>query len=133
MNYQEIRRNFESMEGTKLTLLDKDNADEFDLPKGYRDFLKQVGFGRIGKSDFQFYNGVVFVDEIHGYTTPVTESLLIFGDDYQGSCIGFDKKDWSIVRVKSDQSLAFVATDFKYFIEIEFMQLLKKQAPEQQS
>lgn len=126
MNYKKIRSRLESIEGTKLTLLDKDNTDEFNLPRQYRDFLKQVGFGRIGKSAFQFYNGVVFADEIYGYATPKTEDLLIFGDYYQRSCIGFDKKDWSIVRVMPDQSVAFVATCFESFLSTEFMHPLDK-------
>lgn len=120
INYQEVKRHLESIEGTKLSPLLKSDQVELGLPLEYLDFLKFVGFGRIGKSKFQLYDGVVFADEIYGQATSETENLYIFGDDYQGSCVGFEKKDWSIVRVMPDQSVAPVANSFEDFIYQEF-------------
>lgn len=121
INYEEIKMQLESIEGTKLSPPLRSNADEFGLPKEYDEFLKQVEFGRIGKSQFQFYDGIVFADEIYGQATSETDDLFIFGDDYQGACVGFDKKNWGIVRVMPDQSISQIADSFEQFITKEFL------------
>ncbi len=121
MNCQKVRETLESLEGTQMKLLDKEQASkllaEYNLPPVYVEFLMNVGYGRIGKSRFQFYDGVVFVDEIFGYDNQDTANLLLFGD---GACSGFDRKTWQVVRVLSDQSIITIAETFEDFIIQEF-------------
>ncbi|MDA7980818.1 MAG: SMI1/KNR4 family protein [Pirellulales bacterium] len=120
MDYQELRARLQAIDGTQLTLTEETNAGEFGVPDEYIEFLRQVGYGRIGNSQFQFFDGVVFVDEIFGYETPETENVLIFGDDYQGVCTGFDKESWGVVRVLHDQSVVPIADSFESFVSQEF-------------
>lgn len=120
MNYEEIRNRLEAIEGTQLKIAEETNASEFGAPSEYIEFLRQVGYGRVGNSQFQFFDGVVFVDEIFGVETPETENILIFGDDYQGACTGFEKKNWRVVRVLPDQSVIPVADSFEAFVNQEF-------------
>jgi hypothetical protein len=125
MNFQEIRSKLEAIDGTKIKPLDDEKAsklsDEFSVPEDYVAFLRNVGYGRIGNSQFQFFDGVAFVDEIFGYETPETENVLLFGDDYQGVCTGFDRNKWSVVRVLPDQTVIEVADSFDAFIGGEFI------------
>ncbi len=120
MNFLELRTRLESIEGTKLTKLDSTKACDLGTPKAYRTFLQEVGYGRIGGSQFQFYDGVVFADEILGSRDATTEHILIFGDDYQGSCVGFDRNTWKVVRVLSDHKVLPVADSFEDFLEVLF-------------
>ena len=80
-----------------------------------------MGYGRIGNSQFQFYDGVAFVDEILGYESAETENVLLFGDDYQGACTGFDRSSWAVVRVLLDQTVVPIADSFEAFITDEFI------------
>ncbi len=79
MNFQEIRAKLEAIDGTKITPLDDDKAsklsDEISVPEDYVEFLRNVGYGRIGNSQFQFFDGVAFVDEIFGYKNKGVRSL----------------------------------------------------------
>lgn len=124
MDYQAIREKLQAIEGTCLMVLGKDAVSrltgEFELPKTYVNFLTEVGHGRIGNGQFQFYDGVVFVDEIFGCDTPETETVLLFGDDYQGSVVGFDRDSGRVVRVLSDQSISTIADSFEAFLAQEF-------------
>ena len=120
MNYQKIRERLDGIEGTSLHLAHSTNASEFGAPKEYVEFLKMVGFGRVGNSQFQFYDGVVFVEEVFGYETEETADILLFGDDYQGACTGFMEKDWSVVSVLPDHTVISVADSFETFIDQEF-------------
>jgi hypothetical protein len=122
MNFLDLRSRLESIEGTKLTQLVISNTRDFGVPTEYQRFLHEVGFGRVGGSLFQFYDGIVFADEILGSSNPTTEDILIFGDDYQGSCLGFDRNTWKVVRVLSDHNVLPVADSFEAFLEVLFEQ-----------
>lgn len=71
------------------------------LPGDYLSFLKEVGNGEIGNAAYIIYNGVLSPDEIYDETTAEDLSdILIFGDDMQGYCSGFDvEHGWSVVEI----------------------------------
>lgn len=124
MDYQKIRERLMAIDGTQIKIVESTNAAEFGVPEAYLEFLHSVGYGRVGNSRFQFFDGVVFVDEIYGCETSETEKILIFGDDYQGVCTGFDSSNWSVVRVLPDLSVFPIAESFELFIKKEFPQVL---------
>ena len=89
----------------------------------YDDFLKEIGFGRVGTGSFQFYDGFVYIDEIYGYSTEESDPILLFGDDYQGYGMGYNPNDnWVIVEVEpSGLSIRKVAGSFEEFIRNNFV------------
>jgi hypothetical protein len=74
-----------------------------DAPESYLAFLREVGWGGIGGSNFMLYDwpcspsGIfdpVTADELNG--------VLFFGDDFGGWHAGFDTRDnWRVIGVSS--------------------------------
>lgn len=120
MNYQDIRARLEKSKGTKLQPVFDSSPKDFGLPQDYELFLQQVGAEVVGNAIFQFYDGVVFADDIYGNPTKECENILIFGDDYQGTTFGFDRHDWSIVSIDSNQGITRVAGSFEQFVAEQF-------------
>ena len=62
------------------------------IPPDYLNFMKTVGYGNLG--DMQLYEGPVPSSSIYG-DNPVDnlDSLVVFGDDFQGYCFAFDRDD----------------------------------------
>lgn len=120
MNYQDVRARLKKSKGTELRPVSDSNSKDFGLPQDYELFLQQVGAGIVGNAIFQFYDGVVFADEIYGIPTKECEKILIFGDDYRGTTFGFDRHDWSIVSIESNQDVTRVADSFEQFIAEQF-------------
>lgn len=120
MNYQDVCARLGKSNGTKLRPVFDSNSPDFGLPQDYELFLQQVGAGVVGNAIFQFYDGVVFADEIYGSPTEECENILIFWDDYQGTTFGFDRHDWSIVSIDSNQGITRVADSFEQFIAEQF-------------
>lgn len=54
----------------------------------YFEFLGEVGHGDLG--EIQFYNQPTSGDSIYGQNVERLKQVLIFGDDMQGYCFGFD-------------------------------------------
>lgn len=120
MNYKEIRLRLCELEGTQLKPTFDSNTLDFQLPGEYELFLQEVGAGTIGNSRFQFYDGVVFADELLGRPNKECEGILIFGDDYQGNLFGFNESDGSITCISSYQEITKVADSFEEFISEQF-------------
>jgi len=74
-----------------------------NLPGHYLDFLREIGWGRLGQMNFMFYSGPVEADEIFDPTTAKALSHILFlGDNFAGWELGFDTSDqWRLVGVDS--------------------------------
>jgi hypothetical protein len=71
----------------------KELENEFPgIPRDYLNFLKAIGYGNLG--DIQLYEGPVPPSSIYGQkSVDNLDSLVVFGDDFQGYCFAFDKND----------------------------------------
>lgn len=90
-----------------------------NLPKEYLVFLEEIGSGEIGNAAYIIYNGVLTPDEIYDEVTAEDlNNILIFGDDMQGYCSGFDVENgWSVVEVDpTDMSFRKIFDNFSAFI-----------------
>lgn len=90
-----------------------------NLPKEYLVFLEEIGSGEIGNAAYIIYNGVLTPDEIYDEVTAEDlKNILIFGDDMQGYCSGFDVENrWSVVEVDpTDMSFRKIFDNFSAFI-----------------
>jgi hypothetical protein len=70
-----------------------------DAPAHYTEFLRRVGWGSLGGSDFMLYSGLVGPADIFDPATAATLSgLAILGDDFSGCVVGFDTRaGWRLV------------------------------------
>jgi hypothetical protein len=72
-------------------------------PDSYLEFLRHVGFGRIGRMGLFVYDGLCepseFLDPSDAACLP---GVLLFADDFGGWHAGFDTRDgWKVVGVSS--------------------------------
>lgn len=113
--------------GGRLEKLEKVESSEAEklksiypnLPEDYLSFLEEVGNGEIGNAAYMIYNGVLSPDEIYDETMAKSLSdILIFGDDMQGFCSGFDvEHGWLVVEIDpSDMSYRKTFDCFSDFI-----------------
>ncbi len=69
-----------------------------DLPFEYSEFLSRIGFGEVG--DIRLYGGPILPSEIYPKPKGDLSHIILFGDDCQGYCFGFDLlRQFSIVEV----------------------------------
>lgn len=68
-------------------------------PADYLQFLERIGWGELANGRFMLYGGLVEPGEIYGETPPALENVLLFGDDMNGYCAGFDTTTWAVVEV----------------------------------
>lgn len=61
------------------------------LPADYLQFLVEVGHGDLG--ELQLHSGPSAAENFYPAGTEGLENVLIFGDDKQGYCFGFDTHD----------------------------------------
>lgn len=113
--------------GGKLDKLEQISADVIGklkqsqpkLPEDFLSFLSEIGSGEIGQSAYIIYNGFLEPDEIYDEETAEDlESILIFGDDMQGYCSGFDtSNNWVVVEIDpTDMSYEQTHATFSDFI-----------------
>lgn len=86
----------------------------------YFQFLGEVGYGDLG--DIQFYNQPTSGDSIYGQNVERLKEVLIFGDDMQGYCFGFDSlNQYRVVEIDPRGNIissgegSFVALLDRYF------------------
>ena len=80
------------------------------LPEDYLQFLETVGFG--GLEGIQIYSGPVSPSSLYGNFKGDPSSIILFGDDMQGYCFGFDtKRGFSLVEVDPQGSPETLAED----------------------
>lgn len=106
-----------------LSPISKDSSDQLRsthlvLPEDFLEFLSVIGAGEIGDGIFMLYNGLVRPEEIYGLgASEPLRSVLLFGDDMQGYCVGYTTLDWKIWEINPlDWSLVPVADTFEQFI-----------------
>lgn len=78
-----------------------------DLPVHYLDFLREIGWGRLGSMHFMFYSGPIEPGEIFDSETATgLAGVLLIGDDFAGWSLGFDRSaGWQLVGIDSDSPL----------------------------
>ena len=73
-------------------------AEFVGVPIEYTDFLEKVGFGDVG--DVRIYEFPTAPDDIYPKPQSDLSGIVLFGDDYQGYCFGFDTtKNYCLVEV----------------------------------
>jgi hypothetical protein len=72
-----------------------------DTPAHYTEFLRRVGWGSLGGSNFMLYSGLVRPADIFDPATAAELAALAFlGDDFSGCVVGFDTRSgWRLVAV----------------------------------
>lgn len=87
------------------------------LPADYLQFLAEVGYGDLG--EVQLHSGPSAAENFCPAGSKGLESVLVFGDDKQGYCFGFDTIDG--FRVVEISPSGEVAKD----VEPEFSSLMQ--------
>jgi len=118
-----LRADADSQELTPLTSLQIDNlrADYPQVTEDYVDFMREIGFGEI--DGYMFYGELVPADEIYGSDTANTLGrVLLFGDDFQGYCAGFDQDNhWTIIEIDPIRLSIYKINDsFEEFVRKRF-------------
>ncbi|MCO6454945.1 MAG: hypothetical protein J5I93_06565 [Pirellulaceae bacterium] len=68
------------------------------IDSDYLDFLREVGYGNLG--ELQLYNQPTPATSVYSVNGERLQSVLLFGDDMQGHCFGFDaENDYRVVEV----------------------------------
>ncbi len=110
---------FEKFEKVDPSIIAKLKSDYSDLPVDYISFLEEIGSGEIGNAAYVIYNGLLTPDEIYDeVTVEALKDLLVFGDDMQGYCSGFDfVHGWSVIEIDpTDMSYNKTFDNFSAFI-----------------
>lgn len=78
---------------TQLTLAEVDafRHKYQHLPEDYLAFLTEVGYGDLG--ELQLHGGPSRPECIYSPVPEQLEQIIIFGDDKQGYCFGFDREN----------------------------------------
>ena len=116
------RRNDERFAG--LTPLSADERSQVEVefsgvPRSYVDFLTAVGSGDIGPGSVMLYGTPMSPGNIYDAASiPELNGLLVFADDYTGTCFAFDpSQSWAVVEIDSvDHSRRNVARSFDEFV-----------------
>lgn len=70
-----------------------------EAPAHYTEFLRRVGWGSLGGSNFMLYSGLVGAADIFDPGTAAElADFAFFGDDFSGCVVGFDTRTgWRLV------------------------------------
>jgi hypothetical protein len=89
-----------------LTRVAPDKLEEFasecpGLPVAYLQFLRDAGWGSIGRDMYSIYGGPVEPGEIWDEEAPTEFGRLpIFGDNFAGICFALAKaRDWTVAEI----------------------------------
>jgi hypothetical protein len=94
-------------------------SEHSGIPGPYLQFLREVGYGTIGREYFMLYSGVVDPIQIWGEApSPSHGSLWLFGDDYCGICVAFsESRSWSVVEIgPSVNNIEYLEKGFQQYI-----------------
>jgi hypothetical protein len=87
------------------------------IPLDFLSFLSEIGAGEIGRANFVLYGGFMESRDVYGETPAGLEHVLLFGDDMQGFCCGFDTRDWTVYEIDpANMKSTLVASNFEIFI-----------------
>jgi hypothetical protein len=62
---------------------------EASFPEDYVDFLSQIGYGDL--ENLQLYSAPIKPDSVFPSVGDELKHVLLFGDDFQGYCFGFER------------------------------------------
>ncbi|MES2792234.1 MAG: hypothetical protein V4719_21635 [Planctomycetota bacterium] len=85
---------------TKLTprQIERLQGDFPGLPDEYVRFLSLIGYGNL--EELQLYSGLVSPGSIYPKPQSDLSGIMLFGDDFQGYCFGFDiHRQFSLIEV----------------------------------
>lgn len=69
-----------------------------EIPEDYLAFLAEVGFGDLG--ELQLHSGPSSAGSLYSPLPKHLEQVIVFGDDKQGYCFGFDRaNNYRLVEV----------------------------------
>lgn len=91
-DFSDILENIESLD--RLTQMSKLESNQLGLasyPQDYVDFMHQIGFGNLGS--LQIYNAPINPESVYPAHVQQLKTVVLFGDDFQGYCFGFDIAD----------------------------------------
>lgn len=77
------------------------SADHSQVPAEYVAFMKELGWGEVGKAAYILYEGLLTPGQIYDEDDELPlDGILLFGDDMQGYCSGFDTNNgWVVVDI----------------------------------
>lgn len=92
------------------------------IPQDYLDFLREVGSGEVGESDFMIYEGPVAPEDVFGRDDGLSH-LLLLGDDFQGYCVAFDPtREWVVVEIDpTNRSVEVTASSFSSYVRNDIL------------
>lgn len=107
--------------------LDKEFINNPAVPQDYIDFLKEIGWGKIGEMYYAIYSGLIEPDDIYDpISAKELDGILLFGDDFAGYCVGFMKKDkWQLVEIDDFHGVDYLNITFEEFIRDKFKRFFK--------
>ncbi|MEW9679357.1 SMI1/KNR4 family protein [Pseudomonas sp. TE50-2] len=76
-------------------------ADHSQVPADYVAFMKELGWGEVGEAAYMLYEGLLTPDQVYDEDDELPlDGILLFGDDMQGYCSGFDTNNgWVVVDI----------------------------------
>jgi hypothetical protein len=87
------------------------------VPTDYIEFLRIIGAGQIGDGQYTVYTGLVKPRDIFRDVPAAIPNILLFGDDMQGFCAGFDPVTWKVVEIDpNSMTMSYVSDRFETFI-----------------
>lgn len=110
---------FEKLEKVRPEEIKTLRKDQPEIPEDFFSFLEEIGSGELGYSEYSIYNGCLRPDEVYDENTAEElKDILIFGDDMQGYCSGFNARDgWTVVEIDpTDMSYEKTHNTFSEFI-----------------
>lgn len=116
----------EQLEPVKTATIDKLRRMQPGLPIDFTSFLQELGSGEINKNTYVIYQGFLEPNEIYDQeTAEELDGILLFGDDMQGYCNGFDtKRNWCIVEIDpTNMSYEKTHENFSDFIRSKLKEL----------
>jgi len=80
------------------------------IPGDYLSFIREVGWGEVGRAGYMLYSQPCYVSEVFDDAPDHLKNIVLFGDDFAGYSGGFDcgkvveisSADWIIIQ--SDES-----------------------------
>ncbi len=112
-------------EGSQLPRLESIDIDALidrypGIPADYLRFLTEVGYGDLG--EMQIHSGPSAAASFYPAGSESLKSVLVFGDDKQGYCFGFDTKDeFRVVEISPNGEVAKdVEPDFSSLMQSYF-------------
>mgnify|MGYP003819216665 FL=1 len=100
-HFEQIKQRIEGADRlTKLSEMEAQvlRAEYPGVPEDYLEFLMDVGYGDLGS--LQLYSGLISPWQVYPRGSSSLATVLLFGDDFQGYCFGFDLADsYRVVEV----------------------------------